>query len=138
MTYKDEEAANARYGNNGWTVAENLVLYRLDMCEENICKVRDDLEKLINTRAADVENSREQRTEQYTNLQKSLQDIKDTFSEEALKRVESGKLRAEREAALKIEQVKLEGRLQRIEKIVYGIVGTTGLIVLKTILENIF
>lgn len=145
--HKDAKAADERYSGNGWSDVERLVLYRLDVCEDNICGVKDDLAALVERRAKDVERSREQRTEQYDDLKKILDDIKETFADAALERAETEKLMCLKEQSLtegqeklkiKVEagDTRLESRLSRIEKIFYGIIGTTGLYIIAKILDG--
>jgi len=127
MIHKDIDAAEQRYDGNGWSEVEKLVLYRIDACEEGIGIVKDDLKALVEKREADVEKSRKQRTDQYDKLQTSMQEIKDSLRN-------NEKSAVKKEATVK----NLEGRLDRLDKIIYGIVGTTGLFVVKAILEGIF
>ena len=112
MTHKDQEAAEAKYGGNGWSEVEKLVLYRLDVCEANICGVKDDLAAFSEKRDSDVQRSRDERAAQFGVLHEELRGIREAYAEAAVKRADSQKLRIEKESELTKEMCLREQQLQ--------------------------
>lgn len=137
MSYDDTEAANQKYNKNGWSEVEKLVLYRLDACETSICAVKDSMEELEKQRKADVEAARKKRDEQFQQLHAGIREIKDTYAAAELRRVESGKLKIEKDTLLISEQRNLKDRISRLEKIIFTVLGTAGIYILSQVLEHV-
>jgi len=149
MEHRNAKEANEKYGGNGWTEVERLVLYRLDVCEDNICAVKSDVEGLIAQRNEDVSESQKQRITHYEKIQESLsvlsesltkqiKELNDCLVDDKLERAEKEKTMVKKEEQLKSEDRSNRERLDRLEKIVYAVTGTVGGFVIKEILERVF
>ena len=119
-TKQEEELAEEKYGGNGWSEVEKLVLYRLDKSEQNIGDIKGDIKDLIIKRDKDVTQSRSERTEQFKQMLEGISGIKKQIADD------------------KLEISNREGRLKRLETIVYSILGTFGLGTVGAIVNKIF
>jgi hypothetical protein len=148
MNDKDIAAADKRYNKDNWSEVEKLVLYRLDACENTIVDIRDSLITLTAKQALDAKVIRQERLEQYNILKEGIQEIRDTYAQASLKRAETGKLRVKEDAAvgklavekdtvIRIEQARIEGRLDRLEKIIYGFLGGGGMVIIGALINSI-
>lgn len=135
---EDLAAADEKYGGNGWSEVEKLVLYRLDNCEHNIRSIQEDIKALSIKRDEDAAYSRQQRTEQYENLQKSIRGVSQKLTDYRLQDAQTEKDTSLERATLRIANERIADRLTNIERIIYPIVGAGGIYIVGRILGYIF
>ena len=127
-----QQDADKKYGGNGWNRVERLVLYRLDTSEANIANIRTDLAALTAQRVIDIENARKERQEQYDKISESLVELKNIVNNAALVRSKEGNALILREVDFR----ELSARIKRLEKILYGIIGTGGLAAVRLAVDH--
>lgn len=128
---QEEELAEEKYGGNGWSEVEQLVLYRLDKCEKTGITFNEKLDALVEQRNKDVNQSRKERAEQFSQMLEGIVEIKQSIANDKLERVEKNALET-------TEKNDRESRLKRLETIVYSVLGAFGLGVIGAIVNKVF